>query len=313
MTLQDWVPRLEEWSSVLGIQHNMTDGIIQADGVTRRDPWARPMDQEGAPQFIHLGVMQINLIAGIDLTRPVQRSKLLSQTDNRERAKSLFFYGYYFCYGMLLEALVTLQGVAAPSPSRSTNGLQSLSVALHSRHPRPEYEPAYTNLESICIRNLIKVHPNNESCTVYIMSDSVERYDQLEAQIEDIGCQAQRGVSTDHNKTDQTTMDAAFFDDWILLRDSVRHGFMAPHRKLRQGIGMRPSSALLREAVEFRRVLEGHHANMPHECFSRHDWDMESSTTDTNCTPIERLASSFGLERYQQLHGIIRDPCVWKA
>jgi len=260
--------------------------------------------------------MQMNLVAGIDLTRPNQRSKLLSQPANRDRAKSLVFFGYYFCYGMLLEALVTLQGVVVDTTTalhsnKPTNGLQSLSLALHSRHPRPEHEPAYTNLEAICIRQLL--HVQNESCTVYIMSDSVKRYDRLEQQIRDMGCQAQRGISSTEKDNNPSTMDAAFFDDWIFLRDSVRHGFLAPHRKLRQGIGMRPSSALLREAVEFRRILEGHLHNMPHECFSKHDWDKESSTASTNCTPIERLASSFGLERYQQLHGIIRDPCVWKS
>jgi hypothetical protein len=305
--------------------------VIRADCISARDVWARPMDQPDAPTYIHIGVQQMNLVTGIDLARPIQRYKLLSQPHNRDKAMQLFFYGYYFAYGMMLEALFTLVGSIVTNPagpaanaagnanaahanatagnaanaapkSTARDNQRISSIALHSRHPRPGYERAYTNLESICIRQLLEVH--NDTCVVYIMSDSTERYAKLEQQVADIGCTAKR-------QTHEYANDDAFYKDWILLRDSVRHGFLAPHRKLRQGIGMRPSSSLVREAVEFRRVLESNHArhSLAQECFSRHDW---TEGAYTNCTPVEKLLASFGLERHQQLHGIIKDPCLWR-
>jgi hypothetical protein len=296
LLLQDWVPNHEWWHRY----RSQNETIVRADPLISRDRWARPMDQPGSPKGIYIGANKGNLMTAIDLARPMQRAKLLSQSVNLDRVKLLMYYGYYFAYGMMLEALFSLHetDMKAHEEKEYSQG-NPLTYVLHSQHLRLRPEAEYSELERICIGQLLG--NNNDTCIVYIISDSMERIGRLQRQISDMGCIPK------WQQADNISDDKMFFENLKFVRNHVRHGFLAPHRKKRQGIGIRPSSALIRESIEFRRVLEGQNSRLLHECTSQRDW---KEGAYHNCTPIARLAASFGLERHQQLYGIIRDPCV---
>ena len=301
LRLRRWLPSFSEWQSRLDLPLSP----VRADGIHERDFWARPYDRPESPPLIWVGD-QPTLATGVDLTRPYQRMKLLEEEASRERAKRLFFYGYYFTYGMFQEALFTFRGT---KPASGENvSVDGKTFGLHSRHPRHEHERGYDFLENVCIQQLnsTKVKPHSTHCTVFLMADKLKRYGKLERSIRmNAGCDVKFIPHTDIS-------DKAYFKDWVFIRDNVRDGFLAPHRRKRGGIGMRPSSALLREAVEFRRVLEQKgnttRATMMHECHVTSDW----AGSDGNCTRIDRLAASFGIERFQQMYGFIQDPCSWR-
>jgi hypothetical protein len=296
MQLSDWMPNYFEWNNRLNITEN---DIVRAN-FDKRDKWARPHDQDGAPRVITHG-QQAMLLPGVDLTRPIQRTRLLGKKWTQELAGKFFYYGHYFTYGMLQEVLFTLKGDVFEAKKSNTK-----TYAFHSRYPRHLQWKNYYALEKQCIAQLEPVanDTSNNGCIVYMMMDNHNRWDGLSGHVKDAGCSVHR---MEHVAVD----DHAYFRDWVFLRHHARSGFFAPHRTRRPGIGMRGSSALLRESMEFRRVMEeGPDAQLlnHHECFDGYDW----GDGPTNCTRVDLIASSFGVERYTKVYGIIHDPCVYK-
>lgn len=181
LIVSDWMASLDQWKDRLQL-HNKSQ-IVRAN-FAKRDEWARPYDQPNPPRFLTHG-QQPSLLTGVDLTRPNQRDKLLVQPENRLRARNLFWYGYYFTYGMLQEILFTLKGDEYVPAAKSSHAHRT--YAFHSRHGRPALRREYDGLERTCIAQLGPLGRNSTvntpdgaftpNCTVYMMLDNHDRYE----------------------------------------------------------------------------------------------------------------------------------------
>jgi hypothetical protein len=202
---------------------------------------------------------------------------------------------------MLQEVLFTVKG----DIYQKLDG-NEISYGFHSRHGHRALHSTHAKLEHNCTSQLRNVNKSVTTCTVYIMLDDHLRYLQFEEHVKQVGCEPR---FLNHPVAD----DYAFFRDWVYIRHHARSGFFAPHCRRRPGIGMRASSALLRESLEFRRVMERGTDGMlvnHHECFEAYDWNEGPK----NCSRMDLIASSnassFGVERYFEVYGNVRDPCV---
>ena len=132
---------------------------------------------------------------------------------------------------------------------------------LHSRHPPSRLDPKDIGLEVQCMEQLLKKRKDSDKpCLVIVMTDRAAARPLLEASLKDYNCTALFSANTTRGSNPFRNEHGNFagrgyFQDLAMVRQA-RSGFLAPHLALRQGLGIRTSSGLPREVVEFRRVLE---------------------------------------------------------
>ena len=280
-----WVPQWDDWKDILGLPPP-----VRVDGINPKgyDALGRPYDQDDSgndnnqtttPRVMRVG-QQLLLTPGMYLGFPPARSKLLGKPANRQLARRLTSLGHYFLYGMLWESLFTLQPQTThPDPSLVADPTVYQTWVLHSRHPTKEADGAYIEPERVCLERLAPhMRP---PCVVYLMSDRETSLGILEEELKKtlvtsssnnnnnnnnnknqsfycVGIVAnhQRGssaVSAEHG----AFAGVGYFQDLALVRHA-RHGFIAPHLQKRVGKGIRTSSGLVRNLMEFRRQLENY-------------------------------------------------------
>ena len=111
--LHDWVPSFDEWSDRLGI--NATS-IVSAEINQKQQaqPATLPYDSENSPHIIRTG-QQLHLDPGGILTFDGTTTRHLQDPQNLERLQllrslpSLNIHAVYFIYGLLFEALFTME------------------------------------------------------------------------------------------------------------------------------------------------------------------------------------------------------------
>ena len=254
LQLNPWVPQFHEWKDILGLPHR----AVRADGINpkdKHDPWGRPYDQDGAPRLIRVG-LQLLTTPALYLKTEKLRKKLLEKKENQETAGKLLGKGPYFMYGMLFESLFTMQPSTFQDKSLVADPKIYQTWAIHSRH-RNKNDDGSTAPEAKCMDALKgKVRP---PCIMYVMSDRAKALDKLPRMLlqkyQCVGLYANhtegKSFSTEHG----VFAGLGYFQDLYLAR-TARHGFVTAHTQQRKGKGIRTSSALMLEAIHFRRILE---------------------------------------------------------
>lgn len=265
LKVNDWVPRFDQWKEILQLEDSvLVDGIRRGNEKTDKDSkWGRPYDQDDAPRVIRVGE-QLLLTPGLLLWQTSTRARLLGKKANRVFARRLFNKGHYFVYGMLFESLFTMQLRQYPNLMADPNIYQTWM--LHSRHPNG-MDGSYVVPEWKCLEQQVQnIQP---PCVVYLMSDRQQTLDIMKDTLPKYNC---IGIVGEHSsglsfsKEHGPFAGLGYFQDLALV-SNARHGFIAAHMKRRQGKGIRTSSGLPRDIVEFRRQLEAtEEPQALHEC-----------------------------------------------
>lgn len=257
LQLSDWVPSWDEWSQKLNLPTP-----VRACGIGTRDhdPISLPMDGDDLPRAVRIG-QQLNLETGIVVGNPnnLYAKRLLQRKSSQATALQLFKQGHYFTYGMLFESLFTMH----PSLFQELEGdAEADTYFLHARHPPARTDATNIGLELMCMDQILSKRPHPEHpCVMVTMTDREATRPLLEdALMKKYNCTPVVSANTTRGTAKFRPEHGSFagrgyFQD-IALAVQTRTGFMAPHLALRKGVGIRTSSALPREIVEFRRVLE---------------------------------------------------------
>ena len=256
LELSRWVPSYEEWDTkVFGLP-----AIERAELWTVNvDFWATPYDRNESPSVIRVGrQLGLDPMGLLGQVGDLVENKFLVQRDNLDRVQQLKAHGVYFLYGMVFEALFTLREEFLPDQSQVSDIDTHDTYFLHSRHPDKSDKGAYTWPEEWCLQYAF--FANNTStrpCTVYLMSDRQLSIEKLSAVVQNTSCTVQH--VTNHTSTALQLADhgsfagAGFWQDWALAINA-RVGGIAFHMNRRAYL--RTSTSLVREVIEFRRVLE---------------------------------------------------------
>lgn len=273
LELSQWIPSFEQWNQTLGLPAIQRAEIYMAKKTQVRDAFATPYDQTEAPLVIRTGRQFLPDPTGMLSQRGKPKStrdvKLrVTQPANLERVYKLKSNGVYFLYGMLFEVLFTIQESLLPDPQQISDPTTHDTYFLHSRHPGGHLDGTYTWPELKCLHKFLDhrtngttniANANNKPCTFYLMSDRQISIDLLSTAIGNFSsCNVQtatnRQMGTSFSKEHGPFAGAGYWQDWALAIEA-RTGFIAYHQGKRTYV--RTSTALIREVVEFRRVLEG--------------------------------------------------------
>ena len=234
---------------------------------------------------------------GILTDTPANKTKFLVRTENVERLESIRSEGIYFLYGMLFESLFTMDVSLEPpkdllhkhaSSSSASNDTAIRSIFIHSRHPNDGMDE-YVYPERFCLQkmlnktavNITSIQPP-EPCHVYIMSDRPVTVGLLHRQVRDFThctsssrSQAPPADGVDEERTTSNNggggisfrsehgprAGRGFWED-VALAVHARDGMIAFHMYSRPYNLVRTSTALVREMVDFRRILEGYYQDV---------------------------------------------------
>jgi hypothetical protein len=263
LTISTWVPVWSEWKISLDLP-NPPIRSHRSDAINLTVPYDRP---DGLQVFT-VG-HQINQEAYFSLKFKQYWWYQLGTSEAQSRIKQLFApdlfaserklarVTHFFTYGMLFEALFTLSETLLPDPELVADPSNANTFVIHSRHPLPSLDGNDIALEVICIDQLL--NHSTLPCTFYIMSDRAKTSELLNQYIANISCtpisvnhtQRGRGLHAEHGPF----AGVGYFRDWALARNA-RHGMIAVHKHGRPHKGIRSSSALVRESIEFRRIME---------------------------------------------------------
>jgi hypothetical protein len=223
------------------------------------DPWGTPYDQIEAPIVIRTGrQFHPDPVGMLSQQGEQLQTKFLAQPTNLDRVQNLKSHGVYFLYGMLFEALFTIQELLLPDPRQVSDPTTHDTYFLHSRHPGNGLDGTYTWPEELCLHKFLDNRTITKPCTVYLMSDRQLAIDRLSTVISNLSCKVQsvtsRQAGTSFNKEHGPFAGAGYWQD-LALAVHARTGFIAFAQEPRRYA--RSSTSLIREVVEFRRVLEG--------------------------------------------------------
>ena len=244
----DWVPSFDEWKERLGLPP-----IQRADLREKGDVFARPYDQEGSPKVIRTG-LQYKPDEGLILTEA--KDKTSPYLNNKERTNKLGELGVYFAFGMMFEALFTIRNHLMPNPEQIADPTRQDTYFLHSRHPNNALDGSYVWPEQKCL-NYTLFNRTNRPCTFYLMSDRQLTMELLSKEISSRNCTVEmvrnhtQGASS-HREEHGPFAGMGYWQD-LALAIHARTGCIAFHQYQRRHV--RTSTALVREIIEFRRVL----------------------------------------------------------
>jgi hypothetical protein len=278
LELSKWVPSYEEWDTKVYGFPSIERAELWNVNV---DFWATPYDRNESPVVIRVGrQMGLDPMGLLGQVGDLVENKFLIQRDNLDRVQQLKIHGVYFLYGMIFESLFTIREEFLPDPSQVSDIDTHDAYFLHSRHPDEGDNGAYTWPEEWCLQNAF--FANNTStrpCTVYLMSDRQISIERLSAVIQNTSCTVQR-VTNHTTKASQLAdhgsfAGAGFWQDWALAINA-RKGGIAFHMHRRAYL--RTSTSLVREVIEFRRVLESsspskHNGHYKIKVFVLWEWD----------------------------------------
>eukprot|EP00578_Thalassiosira_sp_NH16_P027899 CAMPEP_0181083680 /NCGR_PEP_ID=MMETSP1071-20121207/4290_1 /TAXON_ID=35127 /ORGANISM="Thalassiosira sp., Strain NH16" /LENGTH=549 /DNA_ID=CAMNT_0023165361 /DNA_START=23 /DNA_END=1669 /DNA_ORIENTATION=+ len=284
-----WIPSYEEWKDKLGFASDHSD-IVRAevwDGQKMYDNTTLPydgMDAAGSNndndriRVVRTG-RQVSLDPGRILTSSEEEllsHSHLTNAENLARLRSLRSEGVYFLYGMLFESLFTLDPSLDP-PKELLNDSAPQTIFLHSRHSG-QFQDTYTWPDQLCLQwfahtlgysqNTSNSNDNNPPtpCHVYLMSDRPKTVSLLTDLVGNVThctntfvgqeLQLPNGASSPSFWNEHGPRAGRGFWQDVALSIHARDGMIAfqPNRVL-----CRTSTALVREMVEFKRVLEHHY------------------------------------------------------
>jgi len=207
-----WIPSYDDWKDRLGIK---PEDIIRAETAFPKNDWkpdktTLPIDgvsaegkDNGAIRVIRPG-KQIGLNPGQILAeKPNENDHVhLVQPENLERLEKVNSLGEYFTYGMLFEALFTIDPALEPPADRlhdKNSEPRTRSIFLHSRHPGHDDNERYIWPEFLCMGFLMEflgaknealppkvaniTSANPPPCHIYVMSDRPTSVQVLEEKI----------------------------------------------------------------------------------------------------------------------------------
>ena len=185
-----WIPSYDEWKDKLGFRSDNSDLVRAEISPKIVDNTTLPYD--GISDNIRLirAGFQVELNPGGILTdEPVDKAVHLTNNENLKRLKAISSKGVYFLYGMLFESLFTIdpsldppENLLHPASNRISDHNNSITIFLHSRHPK-QWPEDYIKHDHLCLEKMLSIqYPANEKdmetpthkqrpCHIYVMSD----------------------------------------------------------------------------------------------------------------------------------------------
>jgi len=255
--LSPWVPSFDEWNDTLVLPPVVRAEIPwkgQPDNVTQ------PYDNPTNPKVIRIGFQIAPDRQKLLQRRGISKTPYLSLSSNLERLEMIGKNGPYFAYGMMFEALFTMDPSLLPHKTNQVEDSSGIETYfLHSRHPKgkPEFD-TYTWPEEMCIMKFENATTKTKPCLYYLMSDREVTLNLLNKAIQNkmhckvrmVGKRSQgKSFSNEHGPF----AGRGYWED-VSLAIQARHGMIAFHMNRRHLV--RTSTAIIRELVEFRQVLE---------------------------------------------------------
>lgn len=261
-----WIPSLEEWApKQLGSNTTLTSLSYWSTHRPPSDPtrskvrW-RDIDSkhQGVDLWTEFQIVDFPQMLGKDAGNVLGDEKgrldMLATDSARDAARNLFAEGSHFTYGMLFREVFDLRPSVLSLDSTSVLDAVSLSnpfsIALHSRHSKPEDNGSDVSTELKCLTSLTLNRTQGDKCVVYLLSDRVRTLEQLTNHVnENLNCTA---VVANHDGGHHIRGEhgpfagADFFRD-LDLASRARNGFAGSTRS---------SSSLLQEWIEYDRTIE---------------------------------------------------------
>lgn len=273
--LSPWVPNFNQWNETLALP-----AIVRAEIPFKGNPdnATQPYDNPMNPVVIRTG-FQISP----DKTQIFRKNRYaksyLNQTSNLQRLKMMSGLGPYFFYGMMFESLFTVDPSLIPpqkQPSQIDNETEVETFFLHSRHPKSSSAmDAYTWPEELCLMKF--QNATKKPCLYYLMSDREKTLELLTDIIQNkTRCSVEkvsnRSLSNSFSVEHGPFSGKGYWED-VSMAIQARHGMIAFHMHRRDLV--RTSTAIVREIIEFRRVLENGRNVLPRFRECRNPWRNE--------------------------------------
>jgi len=231
-----WLPSYDEWADRLGLSEpfflknfRFQDAVFEASN---------------AKQLVAYGRM-------FGAVNPSQLSGM---------ALGIMNLGTPFAYGMLMRYLfdfsATIKDSVGISSSKTVVPENTFTVALHTRHPFDHSKGCDISDESICLDSLLS-KSNEEACTVTVLSDRECTAQVLETWLRQkhncsVASAPHTGAQKSHIAEHGPFAGIGFFQDWAFAAARSRDAFVGSL----DINGVRSSSALIRESIEFYRKID---------------------------------------------------------
>jgi hypothetical protein len=180
----------------------------------------------------------------------VQR-KLLYTPAARELATQLFSLGADFLYGMLHSYAFQITEAIQDTVPKVPDMSKFYTVALHSRHRYNGLDGCNVEREIKCLQDIIKSHPSGKPLRVSMMSDRPCTISELSTWLDTKNISAvtvsHNDVTPDKRAEHGPFAGAGFYSDLAMILATAQDAFVAMRRS---------SSDLVREFVEFRRIMK---------------------------------------------------------
>ena len=253
--LSPWVPSFDEWNNTL-----LLPPIVRAEIPFRGRPdnLTQPYDNPTNPKVIRTGFQIAPDHQYLLSRRGISNTPHLSLPSNLERLEMIGKNGPYFAYGMMFEALFTMDPSLLPPKTNQVEDSSGIETYfLHSRHPKNGMD-TYTWPEEMCIMKFENATTKTKPCLYYLMSDREVTLDLLKKAIQNkthckVRMVSDRSQGESFSNEHGPFAGRGYWED-VSLAIQARHGMIAFHMHKRHLV--RTSTALVRELVEFRRVLE---------------------------------------------------------
>ena len=261
--LNPWVPTFDEWNATLALPE-IHRAWIPFSFSQPADNLTRPYDNPENPKVIRTGD-QVSPDRQKILQKGQWRSKkrYLSLSSSFDRLELFRHNGAYFAYGMMLEALFTMDPSLLPdqvetsSNSRPEN--ETMTYFLHSRHPKINADSKSIYPEEQCVMKFNNETRVDKPCVYYIMSDRNVTLKLLESMIQNkthcIVKKVESRSQGDSFSAEHGPFAGRGYWEDVALASQARNGTIAYHQDFRRHL-LRTSASIVRELIEFRRVLE---------------------------------------------------------
>lgn len=176
----DWIPRWNTWAPKLGFNDLWTARRLDywsfknyEAAADWRKEWIIPASPvESLPQpdqvYDHLVDFPV-MVSREDVREPQIQDRVYATDFSKTMWRTLWGRGSAYLYGFLLKELLPLQAkhhVGAPVLQPNT-----LSIALHSRHPIYSYTGEDVTMEIECLQEILQAHGTDRPCHLCLMSD----------------------------------------------------------------------------------------------------------------------------------------------
>jgi len=251
--LSPWVPGFDKWNETL-----VLPPMIRAEiGLKTLDAITKPYDNPVNPRVIRTGTQKLPDYLRLMSSKGKLNTTYLSLPSNLKNAEKMGKNGPYFAYGMMFEALLTMDESLSPSQTNKVDSSGIETFFIHSRHSKEEMGGKNIESEKKCIDKMVSL-VGSKPCLFYLMSDRKITLKRLASKIrKDTHCEVEkvgnRTLSKSYRGEHGSFPGRGYWED-VALSSHARNGMITLDKHSRHLV--RSSTALVRELVEFRRVLE---------------------------------------------------------